>query len=80
MIGMAKVPGPKPRGSEITAVRVGKGMTRRTLADRAELAWVTVYNLECGFNPRTTWETLARIAKVLDVPTGQLVDREDVAA
>jgi len=55
-------------------------MTRRTLAERAELAWVTIYNLECGFSPRTTWESLTRIARVLEVPTTQLIEREDVAA
>ena len=74
---MTKVPGPKPRGYEIQATRVSKGLTRRVLAEQAELAWVTIYNLECGHQQRTTWETLTRIAQVLNVPVTRLIEDED---
>jgi transcriptional regulator with XRE-family HTH domain len=74
---MTKVPGPKPRGSEIQATRVRKGLKRRALAEQAGLAWVTVYNLESGHQARTTWETLTRIAQVLEVPVSKLVEDEN---
>jgi transcriptional regulator with XRE-family HTH domain len=74
---MTKVPGPKPRGSEIQATRVSKGLTRKALAEQTGLAWVTIYNLECGHQPRTTWETLTRIAQALRVDVKTLAEDEN---
>lgn len=74
MTGMAKVANPKPRGQVIEATRAGKGMTRRQLAEKTGLAYVTVYNLECGYNPRSTRETLQRIANALGVDYAELVE------
>lgn len=76
---MTKVPGPKPRGTEIQATRVSKGLTRKVLATQTDLAWVTIYNLECGHQPRTTWETLTRIAQALEAPVSKFVEDEDTA-
>jgi len=56
---------------------VSQGLTRKVLAEQTDLAWVTIYNLECGHQPRTTWETLTRIAQVLRVDVKKLIEDED---
>lgn len=72
MIGMARDPSPKPLGGVIEKLRITKGLTRRALAEKASTKYSTVYNLEKGFNPRTSVEMLSRIANALGVPVTEI--------
>ncbi|MFB9687665.1 helix-turn-helix domain-containing protein [Amycolatopsis plumensis] len=77
---MARVPNPIPKGAEIEAIRVSQGMSRRTFAEKAEVAWKTVYNVENGYNPRVSREVLQRMANALGVDVERIREPDPVAA
>lgn len=64
--------------TRVRAQREAAGLTQQTLATRAQISLRTLSRIEGGED--CTVSTLARIAKALDIPLGQLVDEPSEAA
>ncbi|MDQ6838907.1 MAG: helix-turn-helix domain-containing protein [Actinomycetota bacterium] len=74
MAGTGKGPTPRQRlfGDRVRSQRQGLGLSQEALADRSGIARAYVGSLEAGErNP--SLETVARLAKALEVDAGDLV-------
>ena len=69
---------PDEVGARIRRARVARGWTHEELAERMGVNWRTVHRWQCGRLPK--FETLLRLADVLDVPQAYLVESDDTAA
>jgi len=66
---------PEAVGERIRAARLARGWTHEELARRMNVNWRTVQRWQKGAPPRL--QTLLRLADVLGVPHGYLVDVDD---
>jgi len=60
----------------IRALRQAKGLSQQALADLAQVRQPTISDLESGTARRVTLDVLDRIANVLGVEPGELIERE----
>jgi transcriptional regulator with XRE-family HTH domain len=65
-------------GDRIRQARLAHGWTNEELARRMAVNWRTVHRWQKGQLPK--FETLARLADVLEVPEAYLVESGDLAA
>ena len=63
----------KRRGMKIKALREARGWTQKTLATKAKVSRVTIGRIEIGHS-RPSLELLERLAKILRVKVGDLID------
>ena len=63
----------KRRGMKIKALREARGWTQETLATKAKVSRVTIGRIEIGHS-RPSLELLERLAKILRVKVGDLID------
>lgn len=59
-------------GNNIRKLRQTKGISQDRLSKEADLALNTIVKIETGRNSNPTVQTLEKIAKALDVATGDL--------
>lgn len=60
-------------GENIKKYRQQQGLSQDTLSKKANLAFHTVAKIETGATPNPTIDTLAKIAKALDVGVDDLI-------
>lgn len=65
-------------GTVLRDARLKRGLSQARLAEKAGISRETVYRLERGRGAHA--DTLARIATVLGVPRGQLMEQEDFSS
>jgi transcriptional regulator with XRE-family HTH domain len=68
---------PSAVGERIRQARLAHGWTHEELARRMDVNWRTVHRWQSGRLPK--FETLARLAEVLEVPQSYLIESDDLA-
>lgn len=63
--------------SELRRIRREKDITQERLAELVGVDQTTISDLERGRNRNPSWETVAKIAKVLDVSPSELFPVDD---
>ena len=63
-------------GDNIKRIRKSKGLTQNQLSEKLEVAEVTIRKWENG-EREPNLETIRKIANTLEVPLGELIEKED---
>jgi len=70
------IPGVTPLRVKLRELRDEKGLSQQALGDLAGVRQATISELESGNAQGIKFETLERLAKVLGVEPGELLERE----